>query len=76
MGRNVLEEPVGLNFKGLGPPAKSATSSLGKYGTVIIWSVSLSLSSFKNTDILVDFFCRAVWDMVAKRVSVILSTVF
>lgn len=36
MGRNVLEESVGLNFKGLGPPAKSATSSLGKYGTVII----------------------------------------
>lgn len=26
MGRNVLEESVGLNFKSLGPLAKSATS--------------------------------------------------
>lgn len=36
MGRNTLEESVGLNLKSLGPLAKSATSSLRKYGTVIV----------------------------------------
>lgn len=34
--RNVLEESVGLKFKGLGPVAKSATSSVGRHGVVII----------------------------------------
>lgn len=58
-GINVLKESVRLYFKNIGPLDKSATS-LGKYGTVIISSASLSLSSFSNTDILADFFCRAV----------------
>lgn len=35
-GKIVLKETVGLNFKNIGPLAKSTTSSLGKYGTVII----------------------------------------
>lgn len=76
MGRNVLEKSVGLNFKGLGPLAKSATSSLHKYGNVVIWSAPVLLSSFKYPDILADFFCRAVWDMVVKTIGVILRTVF
>lgn len=76
MGRNVLEKSVSLNFKGSGPLAKSATSSLCKYGAVVIWSAPVSLSSFKTGDILADFFCRAVWDMVVKSIGVILRTVF
>lgn len=55
----MLKESVCLYFKNIGPLDKSATS-LRKYGTVIISSASLSLSSFSNTDILADFFCRAV----------------